>query len=279
MPQRGPQLKPLIIAEARGDHLGFWEEVETAVSSGRAIWIRSPLLSPVANAIGRRIGKDLALLVSQTPKKSTDRWQRFADVLLSGIALIVFSPLLAVVSILVKLSSQGPVFYRATVVGKGKNPFVWHKFRSMTVTPESKDTAMRRERFEAFVRGQNDRSHADAPGKLVEEHRITRVGRLLRKFSVDELPQLWNVLKGDMSLVGPRPCLTYEAEFYSGWRGIRFRVRPGLTGIWQVFGRGRSSFDTTAAMDAYYIFRRSLRFNVYLIVKTVEMIFRARGAV
>ncbi len=278
MPAKDSQLNLLLVDDEESGDAVFWKKVEEAVSNGGQIWIRSRLLSPFLDAMGDKIGDKPAFRVSRAPEQTTEKYQRLFDVLLSGFGLIALSPMLIAVSILVKLRSPGPVFYRTVVVGKGKVPFIWRKFRSLTVTPEAEDAAKRRKCFEAYVRGRNDSARGDAPGKVVEEQRITSVGRLLRKFSIDELPQLWNVLKGDMSLVGPRPCLPYEADFFSGWREIRFRVRPGLTGVWQVFGRGCSGFDSTAAMDVYYVFRRSVPFNLYLILKTIGVMLNTKGA-
>ena len=115
--------------------------------------------------------------------------------------------------------------------------------------------------------------------KVIDQQRVTPLGRTIRKHSLDELPQLWNVFRGQMSLVGPRPCLPYETEFYQGWRQRRFLVPPGLTGVWQVFGRGWVCHDEAAAMDVFYLYRRSCRFDLYLLAKTVTIVFRPRGVV
>jgi lipopolysaccharide/colanic/teichoic acid biosynthesis glycosyltransferase len=197
---------------------------------------------------------------------------------------VLLSPLLLIVAVLIKIGSPGPVFFATTVVGKDRQTFVWHKLRSMRVVPEAEDIEKRRAKFQAYVEATSEGSDEslsgsqNAPKKVIENRRVTPVGRFIRKFSIDELPQLWNVLRGEMSLVGPRPCLPYEAEFYTEWRGRRFCVQPGLSGIWQVFGRGRVGFDASAAMDAYYVYRRSFQFDVYLIYRTLGVVFTGRGA-
>jgi lipopolysaccharide/colanic/teichoic acid biosynthesis glycosyltransferase len=199
-------------------------------------------------------------------------------------ALVLLSPLLLVVAVLIKTGSPGPVFFATTVVGKDRRSFVWHKLRSMRVMSEAEDIERRRAKFQAFVEATRASADESLPGsetthkKVIENRRVTPVGRFIRKFSIDELPQLWNVLRGEMSLVGPRPCLPYEEEFYTDWRGQRFRVQPGLSGIWQVFGRGRVGFDAAAAMDVYYVYRRSFQFDLYLIYKTLGVVFTGRGA-
>ncbi|MGA1791497.1 MAG: sugar transferase [bacterium] len=203
---------------------------------------------------------------------------RCRDILISSVALILLSPVFLVVAILVKITSPGPVFYKTLVVGEGGRRFVWRKFRSMRVVTDEADMKERRERFHAYVNGDHKKNNDLAPAKIVDEQRITFVGRFIRKYSIDELPQLWNVFKGDMSLVGPRPCLPYEAIFFSGWRQKRFHVRPGLTGVWQIFGRGRVGFDEGVAMDVYYVYRHSLWFDSYLILRTLGVVLAGRGA-
>jgi len=193
-------------------------------------------------------------------------------------ALVVLSPFMLAVAILIKLTSSGPVFYKTVVVGRNGGQFLWRKFRSMSVMDEKVDSAMRREKFRTYVENREFSAVQSTSTKTIDLNRVTPIGRIIRKFSVDELPQLWNVICGQMSLVGPRPCLPYEAEFYTGWRSRRFNVRPGLTGIWQVFGRGCTSFDESAAMDVYYLYRRSFLFDLYLILKTIGVVITGKGA-
>jgi len=134
------------------------------------------------------------------------------------------------------------------------------------------------ERFRAFAEGQLGVKSDKSPIKAIDEKRITPVGRFIRKHSIDEWPQLWNVLRGQMSLVGPRPCLPHEAVFFTGWQRKRFSVPPGLTGVWQVFGRGRAGFEESAAMDVYYFYRRSFGFDLLLMLKTVGVMLTGKGA-
>ena len=257
----------------------LWAQVEAALSEGQQVWLRSPLLSSLADAMGHEHDGRRWLVLNPRRRASDPRWARPRDVVLTVLALIALSPLLAVMGLLVKLTSPGPVFYVTTVLGQGRRSFTWRKFRSMFVAREVEDVEQRQLRYQAYVEGRSAAvSDERAPKKVIDERRVTPVGRFIRRYSIDELPQLWNVLRGEMSLVGPRPCLPYEAEFYSDWQERRFGVRPGLTGLWQVFGRGRVGFDEGLAMDVYYRHRRSLGFDLYLTLKTVGVVLTGRGA-
>jgi undecaprenyl-phosphate galactose phosphotransferase len=207
-----------------------------------------------------------------------DWFFRIRDITLSFLALLLLSPLTAMLAFLVKISSPGPVFYKTPVVGKGNRQFMWRKFRSMKIVPDEEDSKKREQRFQQYAEGRESAKSLNASTKIIDESRVTSVGRFIRKYSLDELPQLWNVLCGQMSLVGPRPCLPYEANSFKGWRERRFDIRPGLTGVWQVFGRGKVSFEETVAMDVYYTYLRSFGFDLYLILKTLGVVLTGKGA-
>lgn len=256
----------------------LWQRTDTALERMSEVWIRSPLLSRLYDPLGRVHDGRQWLVLQAREREVRPVWlHRLRDVLLSVLALIVLAPLFLVVGLLVKLSSPGPVFYSTTVVGKDRDPFKWYKFRSMRVVPDTKDVEQRHARFRRYVADGDRTGDGDAPKKVIDNHRVTRVGRFIRRHSIDELPQLWNVLRGEMTLVGPRPCLPYEAESFTGWRSRRFGVRPGLTGVWQVYGRGRVPFDEGAAMDVYYTYRQTLGFDLALILKTVSTVLTGRG--
>jgi lipopolysaccharide/colanic/teichoic acid biosynthesis glycosyltransferase len=257
----------------------FWSRLDAALDEGYEVWLRSPLLERLMTAVGKKkYGRKWLVIRPRVKENKPLIIIRLRDVTLSGLALVLLSPIMLLVSLLIKITSPGPLFFSTAVVGKYRKPFIWYKFRSMYVVPSNQDIEQRRARFEDFVRQKNDSGTGTQPNKVIDERRITWVGRYIRKFSIDELPQLWNVLRGQMSLVGPRPCLPYEAEFYTGWRGRRFEVQPGLTGVWQVFGRGRTGFDGTIAMDLYYIYCRSFLFDLYLILKTICVVFTGSGS-
>lgn len=257
----------------------LWKRVDDALSRHRQVWLRSPILERLVEPLGQYYGGEKWLVIK--PYNASGFWNPFIartrDVALSLTVVVAFCPLLLFLPLMVKLRSPGPVFYSAFAVGKDRRRFRWRKFRSMKVVSEEENVRKRRALFESYVKGEDFNAPDNFPAKVIDKSRVTQVGRFLRKYSLDELPQLWNVIRGEMTLVGPRPCLPYEAEFYSGWREKRFEVKPGLTGLWQVFGRGRSQFDEAAAMDVLYLYRRSFRFDLYLLIKTIGLALTARG--
>jgi lipopolysaccharide/colanic/teichoic acid biosynthesis glycosyltransferase len=216
----------------------------------------------------RRIGDRAGVSLSTSHRRSLPR---AIDAVVAGVALIALLPLLLVVSVLVKLSSPGPVLHRALVVGQDGRPFTWYKFRTMRMMGE--DEELRRQRFAEFVGGD-----AAAPTKIVDESRVTAIGKFLRRHSFDELPQFLSVLKGDMTVVGPRPCLVYEFELLKPWHRQRFMVRPGLTGLWQVRGRGRAYADEMAFMDICYALGRNWRSDLRVLWATAGVVMTGRGA-
>jgi len=264
----------------KGDTL--WPRIDAALNDGYVVFFCSPLLRRLTAVIGREVdGKRWLVLKpchsqSQARFNLSLRWVR--DIVLSIMALVLLFPLLAIVALLVKLSSPGPILYSTVVIGETFRRFEWFKFRSMIVVPETQDVEQRREQFKAYVNGKQASGSNNAPVKTIDKNRLTKIGAFIRSYSVDELPQLWNVLRGEMSLVGPRPCLPYELEFYDGWRKQRFEVKQGITGVWQVFGRGHASFDEAAAMDVFYTYRCSFNFDLYLLIKTISVVLTGRGA-
>ena len=194
-------------------------------------------------------------------------WKRALDVLISSILLILLLPLFAVIAILIKLDSPGSAIYRQTRVGCGGRLFAFFKFRSMIGDAEE-----RRPALEA-------RNEQDGPiFKLRDDPRVTRVGRILRRWSLDELPQLWNVFLGDISLVGPRSPTPNEVPFYERWQRRRLMVTGGLTCTWQVGGRSEIPFREWMRMDLRYIERRSMLYDFWLLAKTVPAVLTGRGA-
>jgi lipopolysaccharide/colanic/teichoic acid biosynthesis glycosyltransferase len=193
--------------------------------------------------------------------------KRLIDLILAGAALLIIWPLLAVLGLVVRVSSAGPALFRQERIGKGMQPFTMLKLRTMV------DGADR------LVAGLLDKSGADQRFyKFQDDPRITGVGRWLRRWSLDELPQLWNVVRGDMSLVGPRPGLASEVEAYESWQLARLAVRPGLTGAWQVSGRSELSFDDCVRLDLAYIEDWSLRCDLIILAKTIPAALGRRGA-
>jgi exopolysaccharide biosynthesis polyprenyl glycosylphosphotransferase len=200
------------------------------------------------------------------------------DIVGSSCALILGAPVLVVIAIAVKVTSEGPVLFRQTRHGQFGEPFTFLKFRSMFVRNDPK---IHQEYVEKLIKGQQE---ADASGtttqvfKIVNDPRVTRVGAWLRKTSLDELPQFINVLKGEMSLVGPRPPLTYELEHYSPWHHRRLDVKPGITGLWQVEGRSRTTFDEMVEMDLEYARTWSLWLDLKILLRTPVVVLKGHGA-
>lgn len=199
--------------------------------------------------------------------------KRVFDVLLTLCGLIALAPVLLLVAIAIKLDSKGPILFRQTRIGKKGKPFKFFKFRSMYSGSERDEE--RENKVAKFIRR---KSVIGRSTKIVEEESITRVGRFIRGTSIDELPQLFNVLKGDMSLVGPRPCLPYEWENYENWHKRRLSVIPGCTGLWQVNGRSEVGFEDMVILDLYYINNRSFLLDLQIILKTFPVMIFARGA-
>jgi len=193
--------------------------------------------------------------------------KRLADVILASVLLVVLSPLLLVVALLIKLTSPGPVFYQQMRCGLGGRRFTLYKFRSMVL-----DADARRADVEQL-------NELDGPAfKMADDPRCTPLGRWLRRFSLDELPQLWNVLRGDMSFVGPRPPLPEEVERYATWQRRRLRMRPGLTCLWALEGRSRLSFDRWMRLDLAYIDNWSLWLDLKIFLRTIPVVLFGRGA-
>jgi lipopolysaccharide/colanic/teichoic acid biosynthesis glycosyltransferase len=199
--------------------------------------------------------------------------KRVFDFLVSLIAIILLSPLLALVAIIVKLDSKGPALFKQERIGQYGKPFMVYKFRSMRTDANDE---VHRAAVEKFMQGQQIGDSNNA-FKLQRDPRITRVGGFIRATSLDELPQLFNILKGDMSLVGPRPALRYEVEQYRYRHRYRLLVTPGLTGIWQVYGRSKVDFETLVSMDLHYVTDGSIWLDLKLILLTFGVVFKRSG--
>jgi lipopolysaccharide/colanic/teichoic acid biosynthesis glycosyltransferase len=193
--------------------------------------------------------------------------KRLLDVAGSLLGMVLAAPILLVAAIAIKLTSPGPVLFRQWRSGRGGEPFTMYKLRTMVADAE----AQKKELLAL--------SEQDGPAfKLKNDPRLTRVGRILRKLSIDELPQLWNVLKGDMSLVGPRPLPCSESNRCQGWQKARLDVTPGLTCFWQVEGRSRVTFEQWMRLDRRYVSQQSLLADLTLIARTVPAVLRGHGA-
>ncbi len=204
--------------------------------------------------------------------------KRASDLIIASLALFLLSPLWLLIALLIKLDSRGPIFYKQERVGMDGRIFLFYKFRTMHA---GTDDGPHREYQRAYIKGRPDSNLGDDERpvfKLNTDHRITRLGRILRKTSIDELPQLFNVLRGDMSVVGPRPPIPYEVENYQLWHRKRLDMKPGITGLWQVSGRNRLPFDEMVRMDLYYIENWSLLLDIKIILQTLPVMWRGEDA-
>ncbi len=199
--------------------------------------------------------------------ESVRTMKRAIDVVGAALALTLGAPFLGLIAAAIRLDSPGPIIFRQTRVGLNGRRFEMWKFRSMVEGAEEELDALR------------DLNEVDGPiFKMKDDPRVTRVGRILRRTSLDELPNLWNVLRGDMSLVGPRPPIPSEVNEYLEWHKKRLEVRPGVTGLWQVSGRSLLSFDEQCLLDIYYIENWSLWLDLKILIRTVPRVVFARGA-
>lgn len=194
--------------------------------------------------------------------------KRIADIFCSAIAIILLSPLFIIISIAIKATSEGPVIFVHKRVGKNGKEIGIYKFRSMVVNAEALIEKFTPEQKEEFQKN----------FKLENDPRITKIGKFLRKTSLDELPQLFNILKGDLSIVGPRPVMEVETEIYGKYKDMLLSVKPGLTGFWAANGRSDTSYKKRRAMEIYYVKNRSLLFDIKIIFKTIISVFTGKGA-
>lgn len=193
--------------------------------------------------------------------------KRAIDYTLGSFIFILFIPIYLVTSVLIKIDSKGPVFYKQVRLTKDFREFEMYKFRTMYVDADKKLDELR------------EKNITNGPiFKMKNDPRVTRIGRILRKFSIDEMPQILNVLKGDLSLVGPRPPIPSEVEKYEEWQKKRLSVKQGVTGLWQISGRSNLSFEEMVRLDLYYIQNWSIGMDIKIIIKTIPVIFLGRGA-
>lgn len=225
--------------------------------------VLAPARDTVQSQPSRKPDLDLfPLVVSALPV-----WKRVMDIVGGTVALVVLSPIIFAVATAIRLTSRGPIIFRQQRAGLRGKPFTCYKFRSMVVDAET-----RKEHLLEY----NERS--SVAFKMTNDPRVTRLGRFLRKTSLDELPQLFNVLQGEMSLVGPRPLPIDEAQQLRAWHNMRQEVTPGITCLWQIYARQNRSFDLWAGLDIEYIRKRSLLLDLKLLLLTIPAVISMRGA-
>jgi lipopolysaccharide/colanic/teichoic acid biosynthesis glycosyltransferase len=236
--------------------------------------------------------KQASPLTNRTAKEFYLLVKRVLDLILATTALLVLSPFFILVAVLIKLDSSGPVFFSQERLGSYRHrkrwqlkPFTFYKFRTMKV---NNDSEIHNRYMKAYIEGdesilaemqtESKNSEGKKVYKLTQDPRITRVGKYLRKLSIDELPQFWNVIRGDMSLVGPRPPILYEVDIYTDEHFQRMGAKPGITGLWQVSGRTTTSFEEMIQLDLEYIQKQSFWFDLRIILLTIPAVLSMKGA-
>jgi len=223
------------------------------------------------------ISQSEAVAAAGRQARSPGALQRLFDIVFALTLILLLSPILVGVALAVRLESRGPAFFRQRRVGYREKEFTLFKFRSMRVDA---DPQGHQEYVTALIKGegQNPDGGRENLYKLAVDNRITGVGRWIRRWSVDELPQLFNVVRGDMTLVGPRPAIPYEVAEYPSWYRERFSVKPGLTGYWQVSGRSERTYEEMVRLDIEYAQRRSLGLDLSILLRTPWVVLSRKGA-
>jgi exopolysaccharide biosynthesis polyprenyl glycosylphosphotransferase len=272
------KLDDIIVTDEGMDKRLLISLLDYCTSEGLSVWF-SPKLMPIIDVkvyIDNFCGIPMIRLCSQKHQWVFNKLKHGLDALIALPTFAILLPLFLIISLAIKLDSRGPVFYRAKAVGKGGKRFVMYKFRSMRVET---DSAIHKDYVTKLIKGEiGSEGNEGKALKITDDPRITRVGKLLRKTSMDELPQIINVIKGDMSFVGPRPCLPYEFEIYQDWHKKRLTIRPGITGLWQVAGRSTVAFEDMVLLDLYYLYNRSFSMDMSILYETVFAVLGKRGA-
>lgn len=277
---RDSRANEVIIADPRVDGDALFDVM---MRSGRRSGVEFRIAPSLFNCLPRKteidqIGALPMIRLFREPLSSTSRLvKRTSDLVIATVALALLSPIWLIIALLIKLDSRGPIFYLQERVGMDGRIFLFYKFRTMHVGADHK---VHRDYQRQFIAGSEEANlgNTERPAyKLSSDPRITRIGRRLRRASLDEVPQLFNVLLGDMSVVGPRPPIPYEVEAYELWHRKRLDMKPGLTGLWQVSGRNRLPFEEMVRLDLFYIENWSLLLDLKIILRTALVIFRGDG--
>ncbi len=263
----------IIIAESEVTHAHLLDIIDRAQATRAKVRLVSELYNiiPEKVLLEKYLGVPIVKLPQNYENSLFNVYKRVFDVVATIIGLTLLAIPFAILALVIKLTSKGKVFYSHTRIGKDCKPFVFYKFRTMH---EGNDDASHRAFVSDLIAGESSNGTIK---KIENDPRITSIGRFLRKTSLDELPQLFNVLKGDMSLVGPRPCMPYELDEYQDWHRRRLSVMPGCTGLWQVAGRSAVDFNDMVILDLFYIDNMSPLMDLRIIFRTLPVMLFARG--
>ncbi len=268
------EIDEIIIAESDVTHQWLLEIIDKAHDTTAEVRLVSELYNiiPEKVLLEKYLGVPIVKMPQNNENVLFNVYKRVFDIVLTMVgSLVLFFPFL-VIAALIKFTSKGPILFKHTRIGKDCKPFEFYKFRTMYV---GNDDSVHREFINEFI--QSEAGGNGGVKKITDDPRITPVGRFLRKTSLDELPQLFNVLRGDMSLVGPRPCMPYELEQYQDWHRRRLAVIPGCTGLWQVAGRSAVDFNDMVILDLFYIDNMSPLFDLRIIFRTLPVMLLAKG--
>jgi exopolysaccharide biosynthesis polyprenyl glycosylphosphotransferase len=277
---RDARANEVIIADPRVDGDALFDVM---MRCGRRRGVEFRIAPNLFNCLPRKTEIDqigalpMIRLFREPLSQSARLLKRTSDIVIATFALVLAAPLWLLIALAIKLGSSGPVFYLQERVGMDGRIFLCYKFRTMQL---GADSQMHREYQKQFIAGRAEANLGDGARPVYKFHadpRITRVGRWLRRTSLDEVPQLLNVLRGEMSVVGPRPPIPYEVEAYELWHRKRLDMKPGLTGLWQVSGRNRMPFEEMVRLDLFYIENWSLLLDLKIILRTALVIFRGDG--
>ena len=275
---RKDRISDIIVTDEKIDKRTLISLLDYCIAKGVNAWF-PPNLMPIIDLklyIDNFCGIPLIRLCSQKNNWLFNKVKHGLDAVMTlpGFALLL--PFVIAIAVAIKLDSKGPVFYRAEAIGQNGQLFNMFKFRSMRADTQHD---IHKRYVNKLIKGKISKEcNGDKPLKITNDPRVTWVGKILRKTSLDELPQLINVLKGEMSLVGPRPCLPYEYEIYKDWYKKRTSIRPGITGLWQVTGRSEVSFEDMILLDLYYIYNRSLKMDFNILYETIFTVLTKKGA-
>lgn len=274
---REKDLDEILIAIDNAPYERLIHIVEKSLDTGKSVKIYSNLLHVISKKMDVEYYSSIPIVSLEQRPLDSPEWgrKRMLDLLLSSVALIVLSPLFLIVAIGIKVSSKGPVIFKQKRIGKNGRPFDFYKFRSMHM---GNGDSRHREYVQDFIKNNNRCERSDIKVfKITDDPRIFRLGKFIRKTSIDEFPQFFNVLKGDMALVGPRPCLDYEWDCYEPWHKNRLKSLPGCTGLWQALGRSSVTFEEMVILDLYYISNMTLWLDLRIILQTFPVIFLGKG--
>jgi exopolysaccharide biosynthesis polyprenyl glycosylphosphotransferase len=269
------EIEDVIIAQSEITHEKLLELIDKAKATKANVRLASNVyrIIPEKVFVERFMGVPVVLMPQNYNNLLFNVYKRVFDFIFAALTLLILAIPLLIIAALIKFSSKGPVFFRTKRIGKDGKPFEFYKFRTMYV---NSDDTIHREFVSEFIRQNGDEKKSRVK-KITDDPRITKIGNFLRKTSIDELPQLFNVLRGEMSVVGPRPCLPYEWEQYDEWHRRRFSVIPGCTGLWQVSGRSAVDFNDMVILDLFYIDNMSPLLDLKIIFRTIPVMLLAKG--